>query len=1205
MRAVAVLAFCVAFPCMALAVDIYVPDDHTTIQGAIGAAANGDVVVVRAGTYVENIDFAGKAITLKSQGGPDVTVIDGNKAGSVVTFQSGEGPGAVLTGFTVQNGSALYGGGIYCSGSSPTIFGNVVTFNKAGDYGGGMACLNSSAPTITGNTFKHNSFEQYSSEIRGGGLYCRDSSPTVQRNYFFSNSAWEFDEDDGWGAGICCDTCPAVTIVSNVFHKNLAGRAGGGLCCDGTDALIYNNLFHANEIIWDTSMTCMGGGICCLFCSPEIVNNTLCVNSSEVNGGAIAFYNASATICNTITWNNNADYYGNELYLTGNCTVDISYSLVCGGRGGAYIEPGASLDWGSGILDDNPLFINPVGDFHLRQDPCQASFVSPCVDAGDPQATPVDGSTRLDEVKDTGIVDMGYHYPGAVFVPGDYADIQAALVAAQDLDRILVHPGLYRENIDFAGKALILESVDGSEATTIDGGGAGSVVTFGARENHLALLKGFTLTNGAAVRGGGVICGDQAAPRIEGCIVTGNSADQGGGIHCRDGAAPLLIGTAVTYNQAEYGGGIFCRDAHPRLSYMTIAANGATQVGGGLCATQGSALVVGDSIIWDNTAPSGPAAGLGISSDPSTLTVSYSDVEGGQAAVFVEPNCTLLWGAGMLDVDPLFSDAAAGDFRLRQDPCEPGVVNPCVDASDPQSAPLEGSTRTDGYPDDDLGDLGFHYPVRDGVTLFVPDDCPTIKKALTAAIDGDTIVLRPGNYPGRFKMRGKAITLKSEAGPYATIITGDKWGPAVTFEEGEDSATVIEGFTITGTTYPGLGGGILCDNGSSPIIRNNIITANPSNVGGGIYCGNLSSPIIYDNIISDHSVVYDGGGIYCGTDSAPLITTNVISGNTADQGGGINCLGSNAIIRNNLIQGNSAESGAGIEGRSSNLIIDGNILIGNIATASNGGGIYFMGSGLTLCNNIIAGNTASTYGGGLFYIFQIDADVFINNTFTANIAGSEGGGIYIREAGPEIVNAIIWGNDAPNAPEIKAFNANPSVTFSDIQGGWAGTGNIDADPLFADAAMDDYHLTWDSPCRNTGDSTAIMQPFDFEGDPRIHDGVVAVDMGADEFHLHLYSIGDVIPGSFIDIKVVGTPGTTGLILGLGSGIQDPPQTTAYGDLWLLPPIRPKVLMPDIGSDGFSIRAGKVPAKWLPGERYPFQVLAGGKLSNLMVLHVDG
>src|SRR5258708_7411001 len=108
---------------------IHVPADQPTIQSAINAAVNGDTVQVAPGTYVENINFLGKAITVAGDQttlGAQTTIIDGNHNGPVVTFVSGEGPQSVLTGFTIRNGSAQFGGvydggGIQIGNSSPTI----------------------------------------------------------------------------------------------------------------------------------------------------------------------------------------------------------------------------------------------------------------------------------------------------------------------------------------------------------------------------------------------------------------------------------------------------------------------------------------------------------------------------------------------------------------------------------------------------------------------------------------------------------------------------------------------------------------------------------------------------------------------------------------------------------------------------------------------------------------------------------------------------------------------------------------------------------------------------------------------------------------------------------------------------------------------------------------------------------------------------
>ena len=86
--------------------------DYLSLEPEVEA---GDEVVVRPGTYEERIDFLGKAITVRSEQGPDVTVIDGGSPsnpdrGSVVVFENGEGPDSVLDGFTLTNGTGTADG---------------------------------------------------------------------------------------------------------------------------------------------------------------------------------------------------------------------------------------------------------------------------------------------------------------------------------------------------------------------------------------------------------------------------------------------------------------------------------------------------------------------------------------------------------------------------------------------------------------------------------------------------------------------------------------------------------------------------------------------------------------------------------------------------------------------------------------------------------------------------------------------------------------------------------------------------------------------------------------------------------------------------------------------------------------------------------------------------------------------------------------
>jgi len=114
---------------------ICVPSQYTTIQEAIISASDGDKIIVSPGTYYGyNINFYGKSIKVISSNGPEVTTIDGMQQGSVVTFEFGEGPFSVLSGFTITNGTGCYdpinlrfkGGGIYIHDASPTIINNII-----------------------------------------------------------------------------------------------------------------------------------------------------------------------------------------------------------------------------------------------------------------------------------------------------------------------------------------------------------------------------------------------------------------------------------------------------------------------------------------------------------------------------------------------------------------------------------------------------------------------------------------------------------------------------------------------------------------------------------------------------------------------------------------------------------------------------------------------------------------------------------------------------------------------------------------------------------------------------------------------------------------------------------------------------------------------------------------------------------------------
>ncbi len=373
--------------------DLYVPDGHSTIMNAVFAAADGDRIVVRPGTYAEMIGFIGKKITIMGELGPSETTIDGSGIGTVVSFVFGEGQDSILEGFTITNGLAYWGGGIYSLDSSPTIR-NVVITDNIGINGGGICFSGASEPIVTECTITKN-YAIYA----GGGISCMNSGPYISDNLISKNRVLAKLGKEGsrikkeYGGGIYCHGSLA-TIINNTISKNMAGGTadrigyGGGICCVKASApTIANNIFFKNEA------TC-GGALSCSASQAWTTANTFVSNAAVPGGGGLGggifcSDGAFVSVSNSILWNNTAPAGGNEISLINAgapSSLAIAYSDVRGGSAGAIVESGSSLIWEKGMIDANPKFVDPGnGDLHIR-------FDSPCRNAG----TSGGGSTTLE-----------------------------------------------------------------------------------------------------------------------------------------------------------------------------------------------------------------------------------------------------------------------------------------------------------------------------------------------------------------------------------------------------------------------------------------------------------------------------------------------------------------------------------------------------------------------------------------------------------------------------------------------------------------------------------------------------------------------------------------------------------------------------------------------------------------------------------------
>jgi len=519
-------------------------------------------------------------------------------------------------------------------------------------------------------------------------------------------------------------------------------------------------------------------------------------------------------------------------------------------------------------------------------------------------------------------------------------------------------------------------------------------------------------------------------------------------------------------------------------------------------------------------------------------------------------------------------------------------------------------------------------PAQPAATIRVPRDFPTIQAAIDAASSRDEILVDPGTYPESIDFRGKDLWLRSTAGPSVTTILGGGYGTTsvVTFAGGEGPGAILEGFTITGG-WSSTGGGIRIDL-SSPIIRGNVITANSagdviqSGLGGGIYSSG-GSPRIEENEVRANSAgsrygLARGGGIYCSYGS-PVIAGNVITGNTCNYGGGLYCR--SATVRGNRIETNYGNFGGGVACEGTGNVLENNRISGNRPTLTSptlglGGGVYCAGVGgsARIEGNLITRNQAVSRGGGIA-CERATVEV-VNDT----VAGNYGGGLYVAYgSNVTAANTILWGDSAAVGPEIYVdANFLPctlAIDHSDAEGGLAatfvatgstlvwGAAMLAVDPAFADptAPYHDLHLTYGSPCRDRGDATVVGAATDFEGDPRVALG--GVDLGADEFHRHLYLTGDATPGGAIRFELVDVPGTGPIGLFLAGSVLSPPLPTPWGLLHIQPPIVPIAPLPPIPPDGHLRLPLTLPTVPPPPYDIPAQALLGAALSNLAVLEV--
>jgi predicted outer membrane repeat protein len=322
----------VLFVGMAAAVERHVPSDYLTIQAGINASSSGDTVLVADGVYEENIIFPpGKDIIVKSENGPEATTIDGDRTGSVVTFDNGVWADWVLEGFTVVNGYAPEGGGIHCSDSSPTLINCIISDNSAyqGD-GGGIYIVTTSGREPLGSTIR-----PCAGGVPSGCGYT--SAMTMQDCSVLGNSA-------AVNGGGVSSINSSLIVIGGAFSSNTASALGGGICFEGSDSdfgVSFTTRLRYIEVSGNSASN--GGGLAVVEHSQENVSSQgpdLNPQIVEDSGGTLH-----------VVWESGGDFNG-----TGWTDPDIFHSTKSGAAWSLPVvvsHDNAYEDWNPQIIEDS------------------------------------------------------------------------------------------------------------------------------------------------------------------------------------------------------------------------------------------------------------------------------------------------------------------------------------------------------------------------------------------------------------------------------------------------------------------------------------------------------------------------------------------------------------------------------------------------------------------------------------------------------------------------------------------------------------------------------------------------------------------------------------------------------------------------------------------------------------------------------------
>jgi len=927
----------------------------------------------------------------------------------------------------------------------------------------------------------------------GGGMYIDCGKPILRNIVFYKNTA-------SYGGGLyseCLSSSEnAPTLTNVVFDQNIAVNHGGGIYTYFNGLELTNVSFSNNRAsegggmknyVSDTILTnvtfsgnsveSLGGGMFNWNSSPSLTNVTFSGNTAGYAGGMYN-YESSPRLTNVaFTLNEAKDNNGGAMYNTSDLIQGsnpvITNAIIWGNIGGQIVDGTFSSTTVTYSVIDDESYSDPTNIF---TDPLLGPLAdnggftfthalqtgSPAIDTGNPDSNvcpttdqrgfprPLDGDGNGTATCDIGAYEYMDYGPVMFAKPGASGDCSSWSSACELRQALsIASPGV--QIWAAAGTYNPLTSnPDPREATfqlksgvTIYGGFAGTETSLEQR----APETNITLLSGD-------LAGDDEADFANNTensyhVVTGSGVDSTAVL---DGFT-IIGGNANGVYPYDEGSGVYNDKGSPMLNNLIISGNFALD-GGGMMNENSAYPTLTNVNFNQNTADYYGGGMMNENSNPTLTHVTFNN------------NTVNDYGGGM--------------YNYLSNPTLTNVT----------------------FSANSAGDGGGMYNYAGSQTL------------INVTFDGNTAQTHGGGmYNQNTSQTLSSITFTNNSandsggGLYNQMV--DQTLTDLTLNNntaniGGGMYNLISSSTLTDVTFSNntanRDGGGMYNEESSPSLTDVTFSDNHAvNDGGGINNYFNIIPTLTDVTFSNNSA-YKGSGIF-NWDSDPILSDVIFSTNLAEFGGGIYNFTSFPSLTNITFSSNTANwAGGGLYNESSDPTLE-NVTFSNNIAENSGGAIFNETSSPPLTNVTFSGNSAD-YGGGIYN--SVSAPILTNVTLTLNEAEEDGGGIYNEGSVPILMNTILW----ENTPDQIHNNASGSakVTYSDIQGGWDGGGNIDKDPLLGPLADNGgltltHALGLGSPAIDAGnpdsypsnDQRGETRPMDGDAD-----GNSRCDMGAFE-----------------------------------------------------------------------------------------------------------